>query len=167
MHRLLLASRYLVNLAVLAALLGAAAVLIYGISVLGNLIFELFVTHGFTIGAVKIASLSFIQLIDLLFLGVALYIIAVGLFHLFIDDSLHLPRWLKIDNFDELKTVLMSVVIVILAINFTGVVVNWDGSGAILELGLAIAAVIAGLGLVIYLQFVATRQAGAKGESRE
>jgi uncharacterized membrane protein YqhA len=152
MNRLLLSSRYLVNLAVIVALIGAAAILVYGVVVLIHLIIELVEARVFTVNAVKNITLSFIQLIDLLFLGVALYIIALGLYHLFIDSSLRLPRWLKIEDFDELKVILMSVVIVILAVNFTGIVVDWDGSAEILNLGLAIAAVIAGLGLILYVR---------------
>jgi uncharacterized membrane protein YqhA len=152
MNRLLLSSRYLVNLAVIVALIGAAAILVYGVVVLGHLIIELINVRNFTTVAIKTITLSFIQLIDLLFLGVALYIIALGLYHLFIDSSLRLPRWLKIDDFEELKIILMSVVIVILAVNFTGIVVDWDGSAEILDLGLAIAAVITGLGLILYVR---------------
>lgn len=156
MNRLLLSSRYLVNLAVISALIGAAAILIYGVLVLVSLIIELFSSRNFTNGAVKNITLGFIQLIDLLFLGVALYIITLGLYHLFIDTSLRLPRWLKIEDFNELKVILMSVVIVILAVNFTGIVVDWDGSAAILNLGLAIAAVIVGLGLILYVRLIAS-----------
>jgi uncharacterized membrane protein YqhA len=154
MNRLLLSSRYLVNLAVIVALIGAASILVYGVAVLINLMIGLIQTRSFTLGAVKNITLGFIQLIDLLFLGVALYIIALGLYHLFIDSSLHLLRWLKIEDFDELKVILMSVVIVILAVNFTGITVDWDGSGAILHLGLAIAAVITGLGLILYVRVI-------------
>ncbi len=159
MNRLLLSSRYLVNLAVIASLVGAAAILIYGVIVLIHLMLELIHARTFTSEAVKTITLSFIQLIDLLFLGVALYIIALGLYHLFIDTSMRLPRWLKIEDFDELKMILLSVVIVILAINFTGVVVDWDGSAAILNLGLAIASVIAGLGLIFYVRLIASHPA--------
>lgn len=166
MNRLLLSSRYLVNLAVIAALVGAAAILVYGVIVLGHLMIELINARNFTSEAIKTITLSFIQLIDLLFLGVALYIIALGLYHLFIDASLRLPRWLKIEDFDELKVILMSVVIVILAVNFTGIVVDWDGSTAILNLGLAIAAVIIGLGLILYVRLLSSHHA-ASGELPE
>lgn len=156
MNRLLLSSRYLVNLAVIAALVGSGAILIYGLIVLAHLMIELINARNFTNEAIKNITLSFIQLIDLLFLGVALYIIALGLYHLFIDSSLRLPRWLKIEDFDELKVILMSVVIVILAVNFTGIVVDWDGTAAILNLGLAIAAVITGLGLILYVRVLSS-----------
>jgi uncharacterized membrane protein YqhA len=154
MNRLLLSSRYLVNLAVIVALIGAASIMVYGVAVLINLMIELIQSRAFTLVAVKSITLGFIQLIDLLFLGVALYIIALGLYHLFIDSSLRLPRWLKIEDFDELKIILLSVVIVILAVNFTGIVVDWDGSATILNLGLAIAAVIIGLGLILYVRLI-------------
>ncbi|WP_416672950.1 YqhA family protein [Egbenema bharatensis] len=157
MNRLLLSSRYLINLAVIVALVGAAAILVYGVIVLIYLMIELIQARTFTSEAVKNITLSFIQLIDLLFLGIALYIIALGLYHLFIDTSLRLPRWLKIHDFDELKIILLSVVIIILAIHFTGVVVDWDGGAAILNLGLAIAAVITGLGLIFYVRLIASR----------
>ena len=158
MNRLLLGSRYLVVLAVLAALVAAAAVMIYGVTVLAQLVFALVQAPDFTGDAIKATSLSFIRLIDLLFLGVALYIVALGLYHLFVDASLRLPQWLKINDFDELKIILISVVIVILVINFTGVVLDWDGSTPMLELGLAIAAVIAALGLILYVRVMSLRQ---------
>lgn len=157
MNRILWASRYLVVLAVLSALVGAAVVLLFGVSVLVHLIIELAQAGSVSGAAMKAISLRFIQLIDLLFLGVALYIVALGLYHLFIDASLRLPRWLKIEDFDELKIILISVVILILVINFTGVVLDWDGSTAILHLGLAVAAVIAALGLILYVRALSFR----------
>jgi uncharacterized membrane protein YqhA len=152
MQRLLLSARYLINLAVLSALFGAAAILIYGVIVLAHIVIKMFESREFNVEASKIVSLEFIELIDLLFLGIVLYIVALGLYHLFIDGSLRLPRWLKVEDFEELKIILISVVIVILAINFTGAVVDWDHSATIVNLGLAIGAVLAGLGLILYVR---------------
>jgi uncharacterized membrane protein YqhA len=164
MNQLLLVSRHLVIVAVLAALVGAAVVLIFGVSVLVHLIIEMVQAPSFTSESIKATSLSFVQLIDLLFLGVALYIVALGLYCLFVDRSLRPLPWLEIENFDELKIILISVVIVILVINFTGVVVHWDGSEAILYLGLAVAAVISALGIVLYVHVVASRRSKARTE---
>jgi len=152
MQRLLLSARYLINLAVLSALFGAAAILIYGVIVLAHIVLKMFESREFNVEASKIVSLEFIELIDLLFLGIVLYIIALGLYHLFIDGSMRLPRWLKIEDFEELKIILISVVIVILAINFTGAIVDWNGSAMIVNLGLAIGAVLAGLGLILFVR---------------
>lgn len=152
MQRLLLSARYLINLAVLSALFGAAAILIYGVIVLAHIVIKMFESREFNVEASKVVSLEFIELIDLLFLGIVLYIVALGLYHLFIDGSLRLPRWLKVEDFEELKIILISVVIVILAINFTGAVVDWNNSAMIVNLGLAIGTVLAGLGLILYVR---------------
>ncbi len=53
MNRLLLSSRYLVNLAVVAALVGAVAILVYGVIVLVHLIIELIYARNFTGKAIK------------------------------------------------------------------------------------------------------------------
>lgn len=56
----------------------------------------------------------------------------------------------------------------ILAVNFTGIVVNWDGSAAILNMGLAIAAVIIELGLILYVRVTSHHhsEAGDRSESQ-
>jgi uncharacterized membrane protein YqhA len=152
MERLLLSARYLINLAVLAALVGAAAILIYGALVTIHVIGLMFMERAFSVEASKEVALSFIEVIDLLFLGVVLYITALGLYHLFINSTIHLPRWLKIEEFEELKVILIGVVIVLLAVNFTGQVVTWDGTNDILSLGIAIGLVIASIGLILYVR---------------
>jgi hypothetical protein len=68
MQRLLLSARYLINLAVLSALFGAAAILIYGVIVLAHIIIKMFESREFNVEASKVVSLEFIELIDLLFL---------------------------------------------------------------------------------------------------
>jgi uncharacterized membrane protein YqhA len=71
-----------------------------------------------------------------------MYIIAVGLYELFIDSSLPMPGWLRINTLDDLEERLLSVVVVLLAVTFLGSAVTWDGSNGILALGAAIALVI-------------------------
>jgi uncharacterized membrane protein YqhA len=150
MEKLLLSTRYLINLAVLAALLGAAAILIYGTLVTLHVIGLMFLERFFTVATSKAVAIGFIEVIDLLFLGVVLYITALGLYHLFIEPTANLPRWLKIEEFEELKVILVSLVGVLLAVNFTGQVVEWEGGGELLSLGIAVGLVIAAIALVLY-----------------
>jgi len=89
--------------------------------------------------------LSFVEVIDLFLLATVFYIIALGLYELFIDDRVHVPEWLEIHNLDDLKNRLTSVVVVLLSVLFLGRVVQWDGTGNILPFGLSIALVIASL----------------------
>jgi len=61
-----------------------------------------------------------------------------------------LPHWLEIHDLDDLKAKLLSVVVVVLAVLFLGEVVKWDGRRELLGLGVAIAAVIAGLTFFLF-----------------
>jgi hypothetical protein len=88
-----------------------------------------------------------IELIDIFLLGTILYIVALGLYELFIDATLPVPSWLQIATLDDLKDKLVGVVVVLLAVTFLGRAVVWNGSGQILPLGAAIALVIAALAL--------------------
>ena len=78
-------------------------------------------------------------------LAVVLYIMAVGLYELFIDDNLDLPAWLVIHNLEDLKEKLVGVVIVVLAVFFLGRVIESQEPLEVLYLGVGISAVIAAL----------------------
>jgi uncharacterized membrane protein YqhA len=88
---------------------------------------------------------TFIELADLYLLGVVVYIIAIGLYKLFIDDRVSTPAWLEIRHIDDLKSKLASLIIVVLAVAFLKQVVAWDGETNLLIYGGGIAVVIAAL----------------------
>ncbi|MBN1279251.1 MAG: YqhA family protein, partial [Chlorobiaceae bacterium] len=56
-----------------------------------------------------------------------------------------LPEWLAIHNLDDLKSKLIGVIVVVMAVIFLGHVVKWHGETEILYLGGAIGIVVAGL----------------------
>lgn len=93
----------------------------------------------------KVAVLDFIELADVFLLATVLYIMALGLFELFIDDSLPLPHWLEIHTLDDLKEKLVGVVVVVLAVSFLGKVIEAESARALMELGIGVAAVIGAL----------------------
>jgi uncharacterized membrane protein YqhA len=138
--RIISSSRFLVIVAVIGAFLGSTALLIYGAyetyvvlaEVLGN------------IGAIKGKQLllNVIELIDLFLLSTVFYVIAVGLYELFIQDNLPLPAWLEFHTLDDLKDKLVGVIIVALAVLFLGQIVSWDGQRDLLGYGVAVALVI-------------------------
>lgn len=103
-------------------------------------------TEAFT-GHVEISKLvvGFIEVADIFLLAVVLYIMAVGLYELFIDDNLPLPGWLVIHNLEDLKEKLVGVVIVVLAVFFLGRVIESTEPIEVLYLGGGIALVIAAL----------------------
>ncbi len=143
MGRIISASRYLTIIAVICIVLSSTALLIYGgVVTVQELIYAF--THELTSKGAKKLVLTFIELVDLFLLSTVLYIIAAGLYELFIGD-IDLPDWLVITDIDMLKDKLVGVVIVVLSVVFLGQVLTWDGSRDLLGYGVAIGAVIATL----------------------
>ncbi|HZU70517.1 MAG TPA: YqhA family protein [Ktedonobacteraceae bacterium] len=165
-RRALAGTRYLIVIAVIGTFLASIAVLVYGALTVVTTIIDIFTHGGFTTDGAKHLAVDDIELIDLFLLGTVLYIIALGLYNLFIDDKLPMPRWLEIVNLDDLKETLLRVIIVLLAVTFLGYVVNWDGNANILDLGIAVGLVLFALGLLLNRGLSAgPRKSPAKDES--
>src|SRR5438477_2653526 len=148
LRRLLARSRFLISIAVLGSFLASIMVIVYGGLTVITLMIETFSHSIFSESGSKKLAVSCIQLIDLFLLGAVLYIVALGLYDLFIDDKLPMPSWLIIRDLDDLKGKLIGVVIVLLAVTFLSNVVTWDGNSNILTLGAAIGLVLLGLGYI-------------------
>ncbi|GAC1388523.1 MAG: YqhA family protein [Ktedonobacteraceae bacterium] len=146
LRRILAGSRYLVVIAIVGAFLISIALLIYGGLAELNILFEVFAHPPFTVEGAKHLEVGSIEIIDLFLLATVLYIIALGLYELFIDASLPVLPWLVITNLDDLKTKLTSVITVLLAVTFLAYVVEWDGNTNILALGVSVGLVLFSLG---------------------
>lgn len=83
-----------------------------------------------------------IELADVFLLAVVLYIMALGLFSLFVDDRIPLPSWLEIHTLDDLKEKLIGVVVVVLAVFFLGRVIESKDYQSLMYLGVGISAII-------------------------
>jgi len=145
MSNLLGASRFMIILAVLGSLLAAATLLIYGLAETFILIQNTIEAREVSRKVAKTLALEFIEIIDLFLLGTVFYIVAIGLYELFISTNIKVPAWLSIKTLDDLKNKLIAVVIVVLGVLFLGQVVSWDGERDLLGYGVAIALVIAAL----------------------
>jgi uncharacterized membrane protein YqhA len=147
MRSLLSNSRYIILIPVLSSLLGALVLMIYGAWQTVIEVFNSFqlMSSGSSKG-IKDESVAFIELVDVFLLATVLYIIAVGLYELFIG-KLDLPEWLLITSLDDLKAKLISVIVTVLGVLFLGYVVKWKGEQDILWMGGAIALVIFALTL--------------------
>ena len=142
-RRIISASRFLIIIAVIAIFLIGTALLIYGAAETYTLIAGLFAGAGGK--GSKALLLGAIEMVDLFLLATVLYVIAVGLYELFIDDQLPLPEWLEIHTLDDLKEKLIGVVVVVMAVLFLGQLISWDGQRELLGYGAAVALVIAAL----------------------
>jgi len=145
MANILGASRFLIILAVIGALIAATTMMIFGLLETINLVQKTIVTGEVSRKVAKALSLEFIEIIDLFLLGTVFYIVAIGLYELFISPNITVPKWLSIKTLDDLKNKLIAVVIVVLGVLFLGQIVSWDGERDLLGYGAAIALVIAAL----------------------
>ncbi|MBI0433688.1 YqhA family protein [Roseomonas sp. KE0001] len=93
----------------------------------------------------KIFAVEVIQAIDVFLIAIASYITSIGLYTLFIDEKLPRPSWLRLQNLEDLKDNLISVVIAVLAVLFLREAVAWEGDLGIVSFGAACALVIASL----------------------
>jgi uncharacterized membrane protein YqhA len=148
--RILAGSRYFVILAVIGSFISSVAVLIYGVFIVVSTILHTFTQPELTEEGARELSVGMIGTIDLFLLGTVLYIIALGLYELFIDDTLVMPKWLKIDTLDELKEKLIGVIVVLLLVTFLGQVSLWKGDVNIIAYGGAIALVLFALAALTF-----------------
>jgi uncharacterized membrane protein YqhA len=100
---------------------------------------------------------------DYALLATVLYVLALGLYSLFVDDRVPMPSWLRIHDLGQLKELLAGVVVVAIAVIFLGWALTWDGKSDILALGVGSAAVIGGLALFLWQ---AARERQMEGSER-
>lgn len=87
---------------------------------------------------------------DATLIAAALLIIGIGLYTLFIKRLERLPPWLDIESLGDLKDKLISVVVVVTAVDFFTNMVEWEGGSDILFLGGAAALIIFSLAAFSY-----------------
>jgi len=160
--RMLGGSRWVIFIAVIGTFLSAMVLLLYSVGVVIKTIWDLLTDIHFSEKEAKALSLTFISMIDLFLLGTVIYIISLGLYELFVDDDLPMPRWLKIDSIEALKEKLLGVVIVLLGVTFLGQVMSWSGGRDIFYLGVGIAAVV--VSLVAAMRFTTHHSHGDKSD---
>ena len=154
-------TRYLVVIPVIGLAIAAAVFFVFGGIGLIRLLIELTITaisnltqetHATDRGLVIFEVVEFVHLF---LVGTVLYITAIGLYQLFINQ-IKFPNWLKIDSTEELETNLIGVTAVVLAVNFMGAVFV-GGKENLLEFGAGIALPIAALGIFLGLRAWSTK----------
>ncbi len=145
LRRILAASRFLVLFAVAGSFAAFATLLVWGAVRTVAIVAHLLAAPDVSAKGLKTLSLAFIEIIDVFLLATVFYIVALGLYELFIDDRIELPAWLAIHDLEDLKVKLTSIVVVVLGVVFLGHAVKWDGGVELLHLGAAIALVVGAL----------------------
>jgi uncharacterized membrane protein YqhA len=144
-------SRLFAVLAVLGTFLSAVTLYVYGILVVCKIIWDTITQSGVDIEGAKELQVAFIELTDVFLLGTVLGIVAFGLYQLFVESSLSVPDWLKIQDLDQLTAKLIEVIGVLLGVTFLAYVVNVAPDTDVLDLGIAVALVIVALSLLLII----------------
>ena len=152
MKNFLESSRYIVLIGIFGTFIASAALFVFGLAGIIVAVFDaLFASSPFSYEQLKEVSIVLIQAIDIFLLATVLYIIALGIYELFIDESLNLPHWLEVRTLDDLKGRLLGVIAVILPVTFLGKLVEWKSGQDILWLGLAVGVVLFSIAAIQYV----------------
>ncbi|MBP3222901.1 MAG: YqhA family protein [Actinomycetaceae bacterium] len=120
-------------------------------------------------GGVHLTQLAveYVEFTDLYLLAIALFIMALGIFSLFITDRIPMPKWLEFHDFDDLKERLVSVIVVMLGVYFLGTVLKGGHGLDLLWLGLSIAVVVIALSFFVRFVFKGEEEPTETSEAAE
>jgi uncharacterized membrane protein YqhA len=147
--RLVLGSTRLAMVIGILSLVAAAAVLL----ILGGVSTVRFLIKILGPDSIEMTTrelfLASIKLVDLVLLATVLEVVAIGLYSLFIDDTIPAPAWLRTADVEGLKNKLAGIIAVMLGVLFLEKVLTEVDAADILLAGLGITAVIWALSFFI------------------
>lgn len=136
-------SRFTIVLAIAGVGLSSAVMLVYSLITLLRAIWNAFTESSFDVEGMKHLALELIEMTDFFLLGMVLYVVAIGMYQLFVDPNIGIPDWMRVHSIDELKTQITNVIVVMLVVTFLGEALSTKGGGIdFLYFGLAIAVVV-------------------------
>jgi uncharacterized membrane protein YqhA len=144
-------SKWLFGLAVIGTAMISVYLFVVGFIVVFTTIANSLMSAQFDMHTLNTFLATFIKIIDIFLVATVFYIIALGFYELFIAKA-PLPGWLKICSLDDLKTKLLGLAIIALAVVLLGEALTWDGTADILSFGLAISAGIAAISVYIWVK---------------
>jgi len=135
-------SRFLIILAVLGTFAASATLQVFGLLRVVAVILDLIRAGDVSAAASKSLIADTVSIIDIFLIGTVLFVISAGLYQLFVQRTISLPDWLRIESLDDLKDNLTEVIVVAVLVAFLGQAVEWTGDVSIIAFGLAVGAVI-------------------------
>jgi uncharacterized membrane protein YqhA len=150
-EKMALSSTWLFSLAVIGTGIISAMLFIYGflLSITGAI--QMITGFSLDIHVIKEYLGTSIQIIDLFLVATVFYLISLGLFELFIAKA-PLPGWVEIRNLDDLKTKLLGLTVIALAVVFLGYALTVSTETNILELGAAVGIMIAAISAYLWVK---------------
>lgn len=145
-------SRFLLVLPVIGSLLLMMSIVIMGLVMILTQGWGLLQQGEFSPKTAKELTITVIQTIDMFLVGAISYIMAVGIYKLFISqDEAQLLKRVKIEKLADLEYKIIGVVVVALVVGFLGKAEQAADTLALLQGGAAVAMVIGAL--CLFLKF--------------
>jgi uncharacterized membrane protein YqhA len=136
-------TRYAVFIPAISSIIGALLLMVQGsIEMVITVIDTILNDYG-----LKQTIVAVLTAVDGILLGTVLLVIGYGLYELFIDPNLDVPKWLRVDDLNDLKSKLIGVVVAILAVVFVGVFVDSNRADDVMSYGVGAGAIVVGLAI--------------------
>ncbi|QTF92272.1 YqhA family protein [Halomonas sp. BM-2019] len=149
MERLLRSSGSLAYVTVLIALISAVVLYTYAILLIGHILFSAIKLGLYNWEAARESAVALLKVWDLLLIAASFQIMSTGTYKLFLNPDARQIGPVSITSFDDLKYVLVSLVIVVLIIIFLEHAIKLGPGRELLEFGAAISLVIVAGGWMI------------------
>ena len=159
MRQILGLTRFAVVVPAIASIIGALLLMTIGSIEMVSAVVNSITTETTLKGSIVDVLIA----VDAILLGTVLLVIGYGLYELFIDPELKVPVWLRVRDLDDLKSKLIGVVVVIVAVAFVGLFVDSPRAAEVLSYGLGAGALVAGLAVFA----LATRKADKPAPTRK
>ena len=148
---LAISSQMLFSLAVIGTGLISVALFVYGFVLSLAGIYHAITGFSVEMHIAKAYLATSIDIIDIFLVATVFYLISLGLYELFIAKA-PLPGWVKIASLDDLKTKLLGLTVIALAVIFLGVALNMLGNTGIFEFGAAVAMIIVAISIYLWVK---------------
>ena len=140
--RIVVMTRFGISLSVVGVAISCFALLIYCLIVLARTIYHAFTDTSFDIDGAEHLAVELIELTDFFLLGMVLYVVALGMYQLFINPDIPVPGWMRVNSLNDLKSQILNVVVVLLVVTFLASVITWNGDDSVIYFGGAVGIVI-------------------------
>lgn len=149
---LALSSKWLFSLAVIGTGIISTVLFIYGFILSLSGVYFAIVDFSFDLHSVQNYLARSIEIIDIFLVATVFYLISMGLYELFIAKA-PLPGWVEIRNLDDLKTKLLGLIVIALAVIFLGAALTLSSKEVgILEFGGAVAVMVVAISAYLWVK---------------
>jgi uncharacterized membrane protein YqhA len=148
---LALGSTWLFSLAVIGTGIISVILFVYGFLLSLSGVYYAVTGFSLSIPIVQEYLARSIEIIDIFLVATVFYLISMGLYELFIAKA-PLPGWVEIRSLDDLKTKILGLTVIALAVIFLGVVLTISKEMDILGFGTAVAFMIVAISAYLWVK---------------